>query len=342
MSSLAITSTVTGEFLHRLGVFSSISVPVIAVALLIVLAALNWTGTRIAGGSQILFSGVKGVALIALIVLLFAHPGSTLPSSGHVTAGIGLAGLAVAMRVIMSTYNGWQGTVSHCEELAQPERTLLRSMAIGIGGVAALYLLVNLALLHVLSPVQMANSNLPAADAAKAAMGNMGELAITAFGVLSVVAISNLYVMRYARLPFAMARQGHLPVFLTYVSRSGTPRAALLANTAVAAAFAATGTFDTLIAMNVAVVQAIVVAVNIAAIRLRHKEPELARSFRIPLYPLPIIIAVLVNSALLAALIYDDPRHSLEGFVLLVLIGTGYVFVGPARQRAAGKNVPVI
>ena len=335
VSSLAFTSTIVGEFLHRLGVFSAISVTVIAVALLIALAVLNWTGTRVAGGSQVVFSGTKGVALVALIVLLFSYRGSTAPMTGQATAAVGLTGLAVAMRVIMSTYNGWQGTVFYGEEMAEPERTLPRSMAIGIGGVAALFLLVNLALLHVLSPAQMATSNLPAADAAKAVVGDMGEFGLTAFGVLSVVAITNLNVMRYPRLPFAMARAGHLPVRLTHVARSGTPRAALLTTIVLAAAIAATGTFETIVAMNVALVQALVVAVNIAAVRLRHKEPDLPRSFRIPLYPLPVIIAVVVNLALLAALIYDDPLHSLEGFVLLAVIGTGYAFVGSARRRAA-------
>lgn len=337
VSSLAFTATVVGEFLHRLGVLSTISVPVLAVALLLVLGALNWTGTRIAGDSQIVFSGLKGIALMALILLLFSRPGSPQPSTGQATAAVGLTGLAVGMRVIMSTYNGWQGTVFYGEELAQPERTLPRSMAIGIIGVAALYLLVNLALLHVLSPLQMANSNLPAADAAKAAIGNIGELGLTAFGVLSVVAITNLNVMRYSRLPFAMAREGHLPARLSYVAKSGTPGAALLTTIVLAAAFAATGTFETIIAMNVALVQALVVAVNIAAVRLRHKEPELKRSFRISLYPLPVIIAVVVNLALLAALIYEDPLHSLEGFVLLAIIGTGYAVVGSGRRDATAK-----
>jgi APA family basic amino acid/polyamine antiporter len=302
-----------------------------------VLTALNWTGTRISGDSQIVFSVLKGVALMALILLLFSHPSSPSPAAGKVTAAVGIAGFAIAMRVIISTYDGWQDTVYHCEELEQPERTLPRAMATGIIGVAILYLLVNLALLHVLSPAQMAMSNLPAADAANSVIGNMGELALSAFGVLSVTAITNLNVMRAARVPFAMARDGHLPLRLSYVAKSGTPRAALLASTILAAVFAATGTYETIVAMNVALNQALVIAVNVAAMRLRQKEPGLARSFRIPVYPLPVILAVVINLALLAALIYEDPLHSLEGFALLAIIGTGYALRGSARRRAAAS-----
>jgi APA family basic amino acid/polyamine antiporter len=65
----------------------------------------------------------------------------------------------------------------------------------------------------------------------------------------------------------------------------------------LAAAFAATGTYDTVVAMNVAVGMAIVILVNVTAIRLRRQEPELERPFRIPLHPVPVIIARAVNSA---------------------------------------------
>jgi len=101
----------------------------------------------------------------------------------------------------------------------------------------------------------------------------------------------------------------------------------------LAIAFAATGTYETVVAMNIAIGLVIVIAVNLSAIRLRRSEPDLARPFRIPWYPLPPLLAIALNAALLAALIYEDPRHSLAGLVALGCIAVVYALIG-RRPRA--------
>jgi APA family basic amino acid/polyamine antiporter len=327
----AFLAIVVADFLHRLGVWPDVSSSGIAVAVLALFWLVNWTGTRISGGSQVGFSAFKGAALIALVILLFAQPATQ--QSASAGNAIGITGFAVAMRAIINTYDGWQDVVLFGEEVERPERTLPRAMATGIVSVAVLYVLVNVALLHVLSPGDMAKSTLPAADAAKLALGPAGDIGLTIFGVVSVAAIANLSVMKSARIAFAMARAGHLPAWLSGVASTGTPRPALTASTVLAAAFAATGTYQTVVAMNVAMTVALVIAVNIAAFRLRTTEPDLPRHFRIPFYPLPVIAAVALNLALLAALVIEDPVHSLGGFAFLALVGATYATVHHFRRR---------
>ena len=337
-SAQAFMSTVVAEFLHRLGVWPGISTPVIAVGVLALFWALNWTSTRIAGDSQIVFSAAKGIGLIALVILLFAHPGSPAPMQEPVGDVVGIAAIAIAMRAIINTYAVWEDTVYHCEEIKRPERVLPRSMASGIVSVAILYLLVNAAVLHVLSPAQMAASNLPAADAAQVVFGSAGDVVLTAFGVLSVAAITNLNVMRSARVSFAMAREGYLPARLTLVAKSGTPRAALTVSVMIAAVIAASGTYETIIALSVAVTIALGIAVNAAAIRLRRVEPDLHRPFRIPLFPLPPLLAIGINAMLLAALIFEDPLHSLQGLGFVAVTGVIYWLLGATRQRSLSQS----
>ena len=325
----AFLAIVVAEFLLRLGVLSEFHPSVLAVGVLIIFWGLNWTSTRIAGDSQIIFSAFKGAALIALIVLLFAHPGASGPSqSAEVAAPVGIAALAIAMRNIINTYNGWDEVVYFSEEMKTPERTLPRAIGGGIAGVAILYLLINLALLHVLSPAQMAGSKLVAADAVQLVLGATGEVAMTIFAVISVAAITNLAMMKSARIGFALARAGQLPSKLGQVAISGIPRWALSVSTLLAMAFAATGTYETVVAMNVAVGLGLTIAVNFAVIRLRRTEPDLPRPFRMPWFPLPPILAIGLNAALLAALIYEDPGHSLAGLAALACIGAGYAAFG--------------
>jgi APA family basic amino acid/polyamine antiporter len=328
---------VVAEFLHRLGVWSHTSTGVIAVAILALFWAVNWTGTRFSGASQILFSTAKGVVLIAFVALLMAQPVKAAQPQA-IEGVVGIAAFAAAMRVIISTYNGWQDTVFLCEELERPERTLPRAMVIGVVSVTTLYLLVNVALLHVLTPAQMASSNLPAADATQLVLGADGERAFTMFGVLSVAAITNLVIMKASRIAFALAREGHLPTGLCQVAKAGTPRVALTTTVLLSAGFAATGTYEALMATNVPLNVALFVGVNMAAIRLRQKEPDLLRPYRIPLYPLPVLLAVAINTTLLAALIYEDPLHSLEGFALLAAIVGVYAVIGPSRKGTLART----
>ncbi len=339
VSSQAFMATVVAEFSHRLGLWPGVPTPILSVLVLVLFWAVNWTGTRVSGDSQVIFSAAKGIGLIALVILLFAKPAVAITTVEPVQGPIGIAGLAIAMRAVINTYAGWEDTVYHCEELKNPERTLPRAMATGIVSVAILYLLVNLALLHVLSPAEMASSNLPAADAARRVLGHWGDIALTAFGVLSVAAITNLYSMRSARVSFAMARQGQLPERLSYVAPSGTPRWALSVSVVMAAGFAATGTYETIVAIQVGLNVTLLVAVNCAVIRLRQKEPDLPRPFRIPLYPVPAILAIAINLMMLAALVFEDPVHSLTGLSMLALVGCVYWMIGFSRRRRLPQAV---
>ena len=54
---------------------------------------------------------------------------------------------------------------------------------------------------------------------------------------------------------------------------------------------------------------------------MRFKEPNLARPFRMPLFPLPALFGLTVNALLLGAIFYEDPFDSSLGVGLLLVIG---------------------
>ena len=116
-----------------------------------------------------------------------------------------------------------------------PERCIPRSMFGGIALVTGLYLLVNVGILRILSPDQIAGSTLAGGDALRAVIGGWADVALTIFGLISVGALTNLQMMFCSRIALAMARDRLLPSPLTKVAPGGTPRHALVV-TAVAAA----------------------------------------------------------------------------------------------------------
>lgn len=336
VSSTALLCFVVGEFLVRLGVGGgALGAGGLGFAILILFNLVNAAGTRAGGATQVALSSAKGVVLIGLAIVLFAQPGET---AAVAPAGVAVGGwmaFATAILVIIGTYNGWADLVMYGEEIENPGRAIPRAMFGGIIGVAALYLLVNLALLHVLSPAQMAVSDFAAADAAGGVFGARGDIVFTAFGALSVGAIANLSVMTTCRLVFAMARSGMLPQALTRVSRVGTPLPAMLASSAFAAAFLVSGTYLALSATSVSLSQAMLAMTAAAALALRERSPDMPRPYRAPFQPWSLWLALGLNLALLGVFVVQDPFNALLGFALVAVLAGGALLAGKVHDPVA-------
>jgi APA family basic amino acid/polyamine antiporter len=334
IGAISMLAFVSGEYLVRLGIGGGDYSPtVLGLGLIVLFTAINALGTRTTGGAQIIFAALKGMALVGLVVALFAAPPAevTLAPQTHILRE-GWLPIGTAMLVVIGTYNGWWDVVFYGEELENPSRQIPRALFGGIIGVAAIYLLVNLALLHVMTPDQMAGSNLVAADAAGIVFGEQADYFLTIFGILSVGAIGNLVLMTTTRMVYALARAEILPHAMTTVDKRGTPIAALLFSALVAAAIILIGGYNELQSMGVSLNQGITVMAILAVIGLRKSEPDLERPFKTPWYPWPIIFAALLNALLLVIFVAQDPWYGLSGFVAVGAAWAVYVFV--LKRRA--------
>jgi amino acid transporter len=205
----------------------------------------------------------------------------------------------------------------------------------GVLTITGLYLLVNAAMLHVLTPAQIAESKLPAADAAAVVFGDASGLVVTLLALLSVAAIANLTLMFLTRIGHAMARDGALPAVVGTVAAKGTPTVALALTALGSAALASTGGYERLVAIGTPTALVINGVIDAAAIAMRHREPDLHRPYRMPLFPLPALVGLLINLALLAALFYDAPLNSSTGLGLVALVGLAYGLRALFRPRPA-------
>lgn len=334
VSSTAILCFVVGEFLVRLGVGHGRFGPgALGAAALVAFCLVNAAGTRVSGVTQIVLSTAKGAVLMGLVLVLFAQPDMAPPVAAAPFVSVGWLPFGVAMLVIVGTYNGWADLVIYGEEIENPGRAIPRAMFGGIAGVTVLYLLVNLALLHVLSPAAMAGSDFVAADAAGRVFGRHGDTVFTAFGVLSVGAIANLSVMTNSRLVFAAARDGILPRWFAAVGTRGTPIRAMLASSGCAALFLVSGTYLALSSTSISLAQAMYIVVILAALALRRSEPDMLRPFRAPWAPWSFLVALAINAGLLAVFIVQDPFYAMVGFALVAGLWALYALF-------AGKGAP--
>lgn len=300
-------SVVFAEYVHRLGLAGTVPGNVIACALVLGVAAINLTGTRTSGASQSLASAIKGAAFLILAAILFAAPGRPAAEPRSAAAITSVGALVMAVRVIYQTYAGWDAAIYFSEELKRPDRNVARATFWGIGGVAVIYLLINAAALHVLSPAVLAGSPLAVGDAAQVAIGPLANTLITGLGLFSLAAITNLQIMSAARVTFRMAHDRLLPPALATVSKGGAPWVSVALTAAASLIFAATGSYESIVRIYAPWSIGAVLIVCLSAIKLRISEPELRRPWRMPLFPWIAIAAVTIQASLIGVFVVDDP-----------------------------------
>ncbi len=320
---LGYVTIAMGEFTAVLIPSLSPAVKLVAVAVLVFFAALQWAGLRLSSRFQEATTAIKFLAFLALVAACFAHAGSSPSPASAAEPATGLpraptmAGLVVALQSVVITYGGWQSALYFTEEDRDPRRNLPRSMIGGVLSVLVIYLLVNLALLSVLPVADLARSTLPAADAAKVIFGGRGAQIITLLSLVSLPPLVNAIMMIGTRILFAMGRDRLLWPAAAGVNERGAPVVATVVTTAVAAVLIGSGTFQTLVA-----VASFFLAVNycvscLALITLRQREPLMERPFRAWGYPWSVGVVLFGAAAFLIGVLLGDTRTALIAVGLL-------------------------
>ena len=335
VGSNAFISVVFGEYVHRLGLAGGVSTGVLACGLIVFVAALNLLGTRISGASQGVASAFKGGVFLVIVAILFLSPrGAEVAVRAPLSHAAGIAAIVMAVRVIYQTYAGWDGAIYFSEEVDRPERNVARATFWGIGLVTILYVLVNAAVLHVLPVGAIAGSELAVGDAAKVTLGALGDKVITLVGLFSLAAIVNLQIMASPRITWRMARDGLLPAVVGRVAANGAPWVSVALVVLSSFVLAATGSYESIVKIYAPWSIGAILMVCLSAIKLRVSEPDLPRPWKMPLFPWIAIGAAVVQAALIAVVVWDDPLSGLASAMVAAAPIPIYVLLEARRRKA--------
>jgi APA family basic amino acid/polyamine antiporter len=314
----------------------------LAIAAIGACAAVQWRGVATAGRAQEVTSLVKAVLLLALVAACFAWSGTrqAMPARAVPSGFPLLAAIVVALQGVIYTYDGWNGVVYFGDEVTDPGRDVPRAIFGGVLSVAAIYLLINAALLRVLPLPAMAGSTLAAGDAARAVFGARGDTIIRVLLIVSLVSCLNALVLMAPRVLYAISADGLFTRRATAVNAGGTPTTALLASVAVAVVFAATGAFGTIIAALSFFFVANYILSFLSVFVLRRREPLTPRPYRAWGYPWTTGAALVGSVAFLVGAVASDTRNSL--YALGVLAASWPVYrlsmrwMGGSAEPSAG------
>jgi amino acid transporter len=226
---------------------------------------------------------------------------------------------------------GWDNASTVAQEVEAPQRNYPRAMLISAVLVAITYIL-PLAAVGLAGVPAGQFSTGAWTDAARsiAGAGTFGTglaFAVVLGGMLNGAGMFNALMLSYARVPYALAKDGLLPRFLTRTTRSQVPWASVIA-CAIAWALALRLSFERLISIDLVLYGASLLLEFVALVVLRLREPALDRPFRIP-GGLPAAIAAGVGPAILIVFALYAARDERVGPLPALAFAALVAILGP-------------
>jgi len=306
--------------------FQSVPVVVIAIIAYIVFFLLNVAGVKIAAAFEL---GVTTLAVAAVILfcgITFQHF-----EFDHLKLNafpFGWSGTFAAVPFAIWFFLGIEGVANLAEEAINPKRTIM----LGFG--SAIFTLVILCLFTFTGSVGIAgweaivfkadgstsDSPLPLAMARIVGSNNWQYNILITFGLFGLVASFHGLMLAAGRSTMEFGRVNYAPTFLGKIHpRFQTPANALLINMMIGILALLTGKTGEIITISVFGALTLYIISMISVIKLRRKEPDLHRPFRVPLYPIFPVVALLIASFSFMAMALYNELLALIYFLILGL-----------------------
>ena len=256
-------------------------------------------------------------------------------------------GLGSALLIAVYDYWGYYNVNFFAGEVKEPEKTIPRAIILSILLVAAIYIVMNIAILGVIPWREFgetANS-----DARRYVISSLMErLYGPTAGVIATLlimwtAFSSVFslLLGYSRVPYAAALDGnYFKVFSKIHPKHHFPYVALLTLGGIAALFCFLRLADVIAALVVIRIIIQFLAQIIGLLILRKTNPDMPRPFRMWLYPIPAIVAVL--GFLYVLFMRPNFQKEVKYAAVLIVLGLAIYLVRSYRRGEfpfAGKLV---
>ncbi len=303
-------------------VFTFTAAQPLAASVVAIVTAVNYFNVQTSGAIQVLLTVLKVSTIVIIIFggLFYGGRHLTEAVSVQTLSGVGtIVAVLSALVPAMWAYNGFNDLGDLGEEIVEPQKNIPRAIILGLVIVGGLYVMANVTYFRVLPFAAIAGSEHVASDVVRSFAGSRGAVWLTVAMALSALGALHVVVLTGARIPYAMARDG---VFFRFAERVHptfrTPSGSLLFLGGVGVLLALSGTFEELYSLFVFALWIFFALTAIAVMRLRWKEPELVRPYRVWGYPWPPLIFLIAAIALTVNLWAHRPVRSSLGLAIIL------------------------
>ncbi len=307
-----------------------------AVFIIAVVAELLMLGTKESATLNAVLVAVKLVALGVFVAVALPHfdAANLTPFMPHgfaksVSPDGAERGVMAAAAIIFFAFYGFDAISTAAEETKNPGRDLAIGIVGSMIGCVVIYMGVAITAVGALRYTAFADSPEPLALILRG-IGRPGFATfLAASAVIALPTVLLGFLFGQSRIFFVMARDGLLPASLAKVSRRGTPVRITILTAMLVAVIAGVMPIDAIAALANAGTLAAFVAVCVAMLVMRRREPDAPRTFRTPAAPLVGTIGI----AGCVYLFFSLPTTTQLYFVLWNAAGLAVYFLW-GRKRA--------
>jgi len=201
----------------------------VTVAVVWLFTLVNCFGVRAAGWVQSVTTVLKCLPLVAVpVAALVRFRPAWLAAAAGSGPPLTLDGTAAAATLALWAVVGFESGTVPSEKIDDPARTIPRATLAGTLVSALLCAVACSAVMLVVPSDELAKSNAPFADAARALFGETAAVVVAVLAAVSAYGALNGWILLQGELPYQMARAGTFPQLFARTSRSGAPVVALV------------------------------------------------------------------------------------------------------------------
>jgi amino acid transporter len=311
-----------------------------------VLTLLNVLGTVPGKWTQNVLTVAKVLGLAGIIAagLLLVRPDDVRPAE-TLTRAADAWPFLTAMMLVLYAFDGWNEAGYVSSEVRDARRNVPRALNLGTGLVTVLYVLVNLAYLVGLG-FDAARGERAGENLLRAALGDAGSRVVIVLALVAILGSLNGTMFTGSRL-FAELGADHraFAALGSWGRGHRAPVGALLTQAGISLSMVlvvwAFGRnkdgFESLVKGTAPVFWLFLTLTALSVFVLRWTDPDSARPFRAPLYPVTPLIFCAWSGYMLFASAWAYPWQALAGLGLLV-VGVPLNWL-PRRERRTGPAV---
>jgi len=330
---IALAAMAFGKYFH--GVFNFGSPILLSFVTVWIVALFHFGNLRLGSAFQNVWTLVKLLLIAALIgtglLIEEKQPITFLPHAAD-TMAIFSGAFAVALVYVMYSYSGWNASSYIIGEVKNPERNVPRSLLVGTTIVMAAYVLLNAVFLATAPQDEMRGQLEVGLIAGKHIFGENGGRIVGAVICLGLISAISSMTWIGPRVTMSMGEDHWLLRFLGRKNAEGVPANAVLVQLLIVNLLLLTRSFElVVIYIQFALLLCSLLTV-IGVVVLRMARPEIARPYRVWLYPIPPIVFAAITVWMMVYLLRSKTTESIAGLGTAI---AGLLLYFCARKRVS-------
>ena len=319
----ALSITLADYFLPLVGVEDIQKIP-FSIGIIWVLTIVNIFGVKISEWFSNIFTGIKVLAIILIILAGFYYAlhlphGSENFFNNNIPTDLS-KGILITFVGVFWSMGGWHHASYLAGEARDPSKTVPRAMILGTLAVTVIYVLVIFSYMLVLPMNEMSQSSKVASDMMIKIHGS-GGLFVSVSIIISILGTIGIYTMTAPRIYFAMARD---KIFFSFLAKLHpkfkTPVSAMIFQSIWATILIlAWGSFLKVITFVtfMDIVFMALASTSLFIVRSRNKTTQPV--YLVPFYPIIPIIYLSVTTGFVLYSAWQMEWESWSGIIILAL-----------------------